>query len=396
MRIEASMMALSPDGDLLLDLRPAAEVRLRYGPWAEGLRVHRRMGRQWVAEILDPGIPIINPANEADPNLPLQRFLATIPAEVRVRAGAYLYMQTTLLQAVARSRAAAELLRRSPTLLWLALCVANERRIPLSVVDNLLHERRPMVLRKLMGMGSDAVVRFLDRVVLRAGDDKELRVIQAILPQQHVWRGLSHWPTIPVHVVAVLVRCPELRQGRLLRRIAVTPYRNIADAVAQAASVARVWRDALRLARLLQIGNGEQALRRCRDADAVQRLHDRWAARLNSRKCVVVDGTERFPPPPIPGNEAIHPIVSEEDLWVEGKLMGHCVGSYADEVRSGKRYVYRVLRPERATIELRWERSRLVVNQFKLVRNEEPSRESWLAVHAWLTGQTAAGGETGG
>ena len=59
-----------------------------------------------------------------------------------------------------------------------------------------------------------------------------------------------------------------------------------------------------------------------------------------------------FPPPPIPGNEYIQPITNEAMLLEEGQMMRHCVASYARSVRENKCYIYRILKPTRATMEM--------------------------------------------
>lgn len=61
--------------------------------------------------------------------------------------------------------------------------------------------------------------------------------------------------------------------------------------------------------------------------------------------------TERFRTPPLPGIPGeIEPITSPEGLVNEGEAQGNCVASYAERVRQGSTFIYRVLAPERATL----------------------------------------------
>ena len=71
------------------------------------------------------------------------------------------------------------------------------------------------------------------------------------------------------------------------------------------------------------------------------------------------------------------------------------MASYAQEVRNGKSYIYRVLSPERTTLELRWRGAALTIGQFRLARNRRPAAASWLAVEAWLAQGTAEGEAAG-
>jgi len=379
------MMELSADGNLLIDAGMRINARLRFGPWEAGLPVERWTGDGWSSEYLDPPIPLLSMARRAGANTPVHRFVDSIPQKVRERADPYRYRQTALLQWVARRRAVADLLQRSPTLLWLLVATAAEQHWERRRVDLLLCRPRVYILNKLTRIRSEAAVKFLDRLTLLNGDYDELRLIRLfLLRKQTFCRQFGHWETIPVHILAVLLRFPALEGAGFLRQLADENHSHFADAMRHVEPSVMVWEDALRMAGLLNIRNGAQILARCRTFDAVQRLHDRWVERLNRQPGFVAVGRRSFPAPPIPGNDVIQPLRSEKELMEEGRLMGHCVASYAGEVRFGRRYIYRVLSPERATLEIQWRGGAPVVAQFNLARNREPSEKSWRAVHNWL------------
>ena len=60
-----------------------------------------------------------------------------------------------------------------------------------------------------------------------------------------------------------------------------------------------------------------------------------------------------FPPPPVPGNAWMVPLTSQQDLDEEGREMGHCVAVYGARVLRGWCYLFKVLGPHRATVEIR-------------------------------------------
>ncbi|MEM7600589.1 MAG: PcfJ domain-containing protein [Verrucomicrobiota bacterium] len=63
--------------------------------------------------------------------------------------------------------------------------------------------------------------------------------------------------------------------------------------------------------------------------------------------------TERFRTHPLPGIPGkIEPITSPEGLVNEGKEQGNCVASYAEKVRQGSTFIYRLFYPERATLSI--------------------------------------------
>ena len=94
-----------------------------------------------------------------------------------------------------------------------------------------------------------------------------------------------------------------------------------------------------------------------------------------------------FPPPPVAGSGDIQPLTSAVMLQEEGQTMCHCVGDgeYAGAVRRGECYIYKVLRPVRATLEIRpsgfgqWE-----AHQIKGYSNAKVGRDTAKAVRAWL------------
>ncbi|WP_201092181.1 PcfJ domain-containing protein [Thiocystis minor] len=385
MRLDASLTQLDPAGRFLLHLPSPLNGRLRYGAWETGLSVQRWMDGHWIPESLDPGIPLLHAANdEPEAATPVRRFIAGIPAKIRRLASPYRHLQTSLLQWTASDDAAAELLGHAPNLLWLLISTATEQEWTVQERNQLLTRRRIAILEALTGIRSEAAVKFLNRITLLEGDVNELSAIKQILDQPAVWRSLSAWASIPVHSLAVLLRNPELCGSRLLRQIAAGEYRNLSDAVKHVEPVAALWRDACYMAPMLGIADAPQALAQCATVEAMARLHDRWMDRLNRRAHVITDGRDFFPPPPIPGNDAIHPILSAEDLRAEGRLMKQCVAGYARLVSSRRCYLYRMLSPQRATIEVRMQGSVPVITQFKLARNEEPNAASKVAAYEWV------------
>lgn len=93
----------------------------------------------------------------------------------------------------------------------------------------------------------------------------------------------------------------------------------------------------------------------------------------------------RFGRPPIPGTSEIVPLTSPAALIAEGEAQRNCVATYALRVESRSTYIYRVLKPERATLSLvrgpsgAWERDEL----FR-AGNQPVSARTIEAVDRWL------------
>lgn len=93
----------------------------------------------------------------------------------------------------------------------------------------------------------------------------------------------------------------------------------------------------------------------------------------------------RFPPPPVPGTEDILPLRAPEALVDEGRKQHNCVAGYVERVAGGDTYIYRVLRPQRATLSLvRWPGGRWQIGELLQVGNHPVSAATRRAVEAWL------------
>jgi hypothetical protein len=312
---------------------------------------------------------------------------------VRTRAEHYLFCQTRLLQWIATRPAAAELFSHTPTLLWLLLSKAHDADWPEPTVDHIVLRQRSEILGWLTGIDSPSAVKFINKIRLLNGDHREFTLILHSLAsgQQPLWHEFSQWPAIPIHILSIRLSFPELVGTHLLKTLAQSDYGRLSDATAHVARKMSLWRDTSNIGALLQITDAGRALGQCSTFEALERLHDRWTRRLNRHPTLACQSGYVFPPPPLLGTTAIQPIERADDLAEEGRLMQHCVATYARRVRDHRCYIYRMLEPERATIEIVLDRGEPLIGQFKLAGNREPGSAAWAAVYAWL--ESAKGGK---
>jgi hypothetical protein len=177
-----------------------------------------------------------------------------------------------------------------------------------------------------------------------------------------------------------------LKESPLLDWILERPHESSYKAAAVVHRVACNWSDTIRLARQLGDNSALHALIRCRTGEELLELHDLLTERVNERvRKAQREKEERpFPEPPVPGCEEIVPIRTFDDLAEEGLFMRHCVVSYASSVRAGRSYIYKVLSPQRATLEIVGHGPNVRIGQFKLARNGNPADETWLMVRHWI------------
>lgn len=133
---------------------------------------------------------------------------------------------------------------------------------------------------------------------------------------------------------------------------------------------------------------------RCHSFPNLARLrsvHDTVAENYRRRVRQLTEANESgpacFQPPPLPGIPGqIEPITSPAELVDEGEVQGNCVASYAAKVRAGDTYIYRVLRPERATLSIvrRSPLSDWDIGELERRHNTDVSDATEDFVRAWL------------
>jgi|GEM_PF-4659202 len=120
MRFVNRMSHVDEAGFFHIDMRGILDVHLKYGPWESNLPVFRWGNDAWQLEPHDPGIPLLHLTDITKPDLPINQFAAAIPLNFRKKLSRFDYLQTTLLQWMARYEdRAAQLLNRCPLLLWM-------------------------------------------------------------------------------------------------------------------------------------------------------------------------------------------------------------------------------------------------------------------------------------
>lgn len=422
----------SHDGLLYINMNPHVDVHLRYYPWKEGLIIERRNGSQWTREDDDPQISLITTVHQ-NSDLPVNQYIKNIPPQIQQAVEKIQYLQTSMLQLASRSGKALEILYDAPLLLWMIAEHLKDKVWSINEIDELLGKKRSNILSEIVGVGSQIGVKFIKKIQLLNGDGTELKLIKEFVADEQIIYALRNLKQIPIHILYVVKRYPEIADSNILKLLinnitrreensinqesasskkadfspckyirlrywgkggvpSVLNYledigdsHEVLDALNCASRIMGVWYDAIRLGQRLNINRNHtlNLLNRCKTEEDIQQLHDQWIYRTNKMSVCIEKGKNIFSSPPIPGNKYIIPILTEEDLIAEGKVMRHCIGSYADEVRNGKSYIYRVLSPERATLEIRCDT--LKKGQFKLAGNQNPSSHSLATVNRWLT-----------
>ncbi len=163
---------------------------------------------------------------------------------------------------------------------------------------------------------------------------------------------------------------------------------------ADLANIHEMYSDTNRLGQELQKADIYQHLKHLSTYRELCRLHDRWLAEYNSNtgeeentvlQQLRREYGERFPLPPVRGDAVIVPLQTLSDLVLEGRAQHHCVAVHAQDVFLGKVYIYKVLEPQRATLELDLCGDSPLLHQLRLACNAEPDSSTSQRVEEWLT-----------
>lgn len=248
----------------------------------------------------------------------------------------------------------------------------------------LLGKKRKEILNTILGTGSGADIKFLKKIILLKGFREELDAIK-----HSIENGISpifrQWQTVPAHLLEIHRRYPGLIVTRFINVLGNYKYQEIEEGYRDAMRINQLLKDIDGMGARLAISHGKNisAINKCASLESLRQLHDAWVGRLNQRKNIIASDTP-FPDPPLPGNEDICPITTDDELMAEGFLMHHCVGGYDKRVQSGESYIYRVLKPERATLEIKGFGKSIRIGQFKLAYNQHPSEETYAKVSRWI------------
>ena len=140
-----------------------------------------------------------------------------------------------------------------------------------------------------------------------------------------------------------------------------------------------VWQEFRDTARMFRSLYPDRPLPLLRNLGSMSRLHDKLTEDYLKRRFGDIVFT-----PPVPGNADIIPLTTFDMLCDEGHQQHNCVASYIDDVLGGHSFIYRVLLPQRCTLELAQRDGAWIAVQLRTAYNGTPSQETKDAVNCWL------------
>jgi len=302
------------------------------------------------------GINLINYAHNNNPKLIIHQFLDGIPEEIIHNVGNYLYAQTPMLQLCAQFKSAQDLLLINPNLLWIISDDYNADNLQLREIKPLLEKKQKNIIKSLFpdNEESNQYVKFLSKIVLHQGDRKEFSILETAISDLglSIIKKMNHWPQIPIRILEIIFERPELANNKLIQSMAknhIAVKNKILEETIYDLSV--LFRDTILLGEAIEINNLKFVIEKIETQDQLNILHDKWLKRSFNKKNLNNNGIF-FPPPPILGNSEIIPLITEQELFLEGKELNHCVYTCKKMIVDGYVFIYKMIKPERCTIEI--------------------------------------------
>jgi hypothetical protein len=276
---------------------------------------------------------------------------------------------------------AKELAASNPTL---AYCVAARvRNATLSephqidAIVGTISQKRRAILEWLRFPSTEATVRILGKIHPASLAPSLLDSLRGCLADPEVVKRIGHLRSVNMGVVS-LVADPRLRTHASSRLLADVSSDKRERHYSFAAELLERTLD------MQEVVAADRRVPRFRSKEEIRRFHDEMAV-LWSRADRESTTTYRFPKPPLPGTPEIVPLRTAADLVEEGEHQHNCVGSYGRYVERGTTYIYRVLKPTRATLSIvrgsdgQWQRGELLAAD-----NDPVDARTERAVHRWL------------
>lgn len=284
------------------------------------------------------------------------KYFDEIPDEVRAELLRYGRRRWHLLCLFARCPGTLDLSRSNP-----AVCYALASnwvfhkpgvKLPMRAARALAGKKQRQILGWLGFSATEATRRLLQKIDPSALSVVRLLQIREMLANDgEMVQWLSHLPRIDPRMLQIVTTrwFRPLLTGRLLREIDALPVGTHGN---PPGLVLLKDLDRLRLGLPDAPVRGPfESLRR------LQAYHDELAE-LDRRRWEEQREAGRaggaFPSPPFAGTAAIRPLRTADELYREGAELQHCVGIYGDDVRAGRCYIYQVLEPVRATLQVVW------------------------------------------
>ncbi len=285
---------------------------------------------------------------------------------------------------VKRAPAALQLVKTNPVLFSLLAFRVSQLDLSENELGDLVRRKKRELVGWLGGIEQEAGVKFIERFEVPGTYGEFERTLRRISDEQLLRESASRPLSEVFQARRYFEAAPELRDVR-----AFTAELSEATKTIGPPATSRLIAEIRKLGELLGRDISAEMVR-CHNGAALDELRQLLIVELYDSapdKLARLAGYPReFPRAPVAASTTILPVLNEHELHVEGRAMNHCVATQVHEFLEGQAFLFRVLEPQRATLKIKKQGYRLVVEELKLAGNEEPAPATYAAVELWLSG----------
>ena len=388
------------DESLVLRVYDEPPLFIRFLPWHAGMHIGftsewveyghgENIGWEWDKK--DANLTILKSEWLVCRGLPVWKYIQTIPEEIRDVAIRYSYNQIKLLQILSLHEEAKELASHNPNLLWLLACKIKEVSGTRYDQDKQLKCKQKKILSFVLNREiSNSRVKLLRKIHVTEGDSFLYELLKLVLTEESVVAYFTHhWSRIPQSLISTIIINESMVLSRVLssaNEIAVTK-----SSREYVADIVQLWKDTVNLGNLM--GGGKEitnTLNRIQNLTQLQKLHDKWVNSLNTHKInefmLTPEASTSFHFPFFIPDPHIQQIKNYRELFNEGKYMRNCIFfSRFEHANDGRHCYFRVLHPQRCSLEVIKVDNKWVMSELKARDNIEPVDETIGYVSRWLS-----------
>lgn len=278
-----------------------------------------------------------------------------------------------------------ELFQSSPVLAWFLLSHLRKTKELKNLLNFLILKRRK-ILSFITGVNcSSKHVKFINKIRIYQGNEFEEMLICHALQREDIIDNFLHDHIVPIESLFLIYKYPILLNSKILSSINELPKNEkyLSRLILGKRRITQNYVDTIEIGKMLGFKESKRIVDCCTSVSALNMLHDQWTDLLNNLNTTtqtdirlpLLNGTD---------SDNIQQIKTSHEVIKEGKSMNHCAASYIPRLIKQECYLFKVLYPERATLEIGIVGSKIFNRQLKLYNNREPSSATKKYVKEWI------------
>lgn len=402
--MHSSSINIDLKGNLQFNVATKLNHEFIISSWNRGLKYYGKEDGIWEEDEIDTGFSFISNEKIEVQDESVSLFLEQVPQDIVKLIKPYQYRQFTMLQIMAQFPQTIDIFKRSATLFWMVVAEGADRQWSHAEIVDVLHKKRTSIIELLIGNPCIKGVKFIDKLILQSAEIKEFDLIKKSLLDDLLIESFAHQKEVLIQTVSVVYKKRSFLNAKtLLNEVDLKK-----TAFSQGLKFRRydnIIKDINRMANLLGQPLPVKYSKNYTSEAALNRLHDNWVTRFNQSQAYQDMLEEReqqsaeskahydelkkavYPLCPLGDFENFIQIKDYPGLAKEGADMNHCVASYFTSAVNDGNYFYKLLSPERATVQIKQQFGKTSVIQFKLKSNKKPNRESYDYLYQLLSGK---------